>query len=437
MATSAAVAVRPPPAPLDGRTIRPPGSKSLTNRALLLAALARGRSTLRGCLESEDTELMRAALARLGVRCEARDHGREVTVDGAGGAFSGVRDPQAPIEVGTAGTAARFLSAALAASPIEVTVDGSPRMRERPMEALLEVLARQGAQLTYHGKPGALPVTIVGAAAGLRGGEIRLARPKSSQFISALVLAAPLARAATTIVLEGGTPARPYVDMTLATLEAFGGRGGWHEADADTIVVHPGALVGRDYAIEPDASAASYFLAMAAIYGGAVTIPDLGGASLQGDAGFARVLARMGAAVEQDATSTTLRSTGALRGVDVDLSDMPDMTLTLAVAALHAAGTTRIRGVEILRHHESDRLAAGATELRKLGAEVVEEAGGLTITPPARPRRGVAIDTYLDHRMAMAFALAGEVVINDPGCVRKTFPNYFDVLAALGMVAGS
>ncbi|MCA9660184.1 MAG: 3-phosphoshikimate 1-carboxyvinyltransferase [Myxococcales bacterium] len=437
MATSAAVAVRPPPAPLDGRTIRPPGSKSLTNRALLLAGLARGRSTLRGCLESEDTELMRAALARLGVRCEARDDGREVTVDGAGGAFSSLGDPQAPIEVGTAGTAARFLSAALAASPITVTVDGSPRMRERPMAALLEVLAQQGAQLTYHGKPGALPVTIVGAAEGPRGGEIRLARPKSSQFISALILAAPLARAATTIVLEGGTPARPYVDMTLATLEAFGGRGGWDEENADTLVVHPGALVGRDYAIEPDASAASYFLAMAAIYGGAVTIPDLGGASLQGDAGFARVLEQMGAEVEQDAQTTTLRSTGALRGIDVDLSDMPDMTLTLAVVALHAAGTTRIRGVEILRHHESDRLAAGATELRKLGAEVVEEAGGLTITPPAQLRRGVAIDTYLDHRMAMAFALAGEVVINDPGCVRKTFPNYFDVLAELGMVAGS
>ncbi len=435
MVRADALALRPIPAPLDGREIRPPGSKSLTNRALLLAGLARGRSSLTGCLESEDTELMRAALARLGVPCSASEGGERVVVDGAGGPFKTLDDPATALDVGTAGTAARFLSAALAASPITARMDGTARMRERPMGALLDTLAAQGAELRYHGAAGALPVTIVGAAGGLRGGELRLQRPPSSQFISALILAAPLARAETTIILEGGTPARPYVDMTLATLEAFGGRGRW--TCENRITIEPSALVGRDYAIEPDASAASYFLALAAISGGAVTIPDLGSASLQGDAGFVRLLERMGAVVEQGPHTTSVRSCGRLRGIDVDMRDTPDMTLTLAVVALFAEGTTRISGVEILRHHESDRLAAGATELRKLGATVVEEQGGLTITPPAGgPRRGVTIETYLDHRMAMAFALAGEVRIVDPGCVRKTFPNYFDVLADLGMVAG-
>ncbi len=427
------LAIRPLPAPLDGRSLRPPGSKSLTNRALLLAGLARGHSTLRGCLESEDTQLMRAALARLGVKSAATEDRCCLEIDGAGGPFTALDEPSRAIDVGTAGTAARFLSAALAASPLEVRVDGSPRMRERPMALLLDTLEAQGARLTYHGIRGALPVTIVGAAGGLEGGEIRLARPPSSQFISALILAALLAQRATSIVLDGGTPARPYVDMTLETVRAFGGQAAWQ--GENKIVVEPSRLVARDYAIEPDASAASYFLALAAISGGAVTIPELGSSSLQGDAGFAALLGRMGAVVEQGPRTTHLRAGSGLQGIDVDLRDMPDMTLTLAVVALYARGETRIRGVEILRHHESDRLAAGATELRKLGADVIEEEGGLTITPPVKgPRRGVTIDTYLDHRMAMAFALAGEVVINDPGCVRKTFPNYFEVLAGLGMV---
>ena len=430
MSEPSAIRLRPP-GPIDV-VLRPPGSKSITNRALLLAALARGESRLHGCLESEDTELMRAALNRLGVRCDADAAGENVTVDGAGGPFARIDDPSRPIDVGTAGTAARFLTAALAGSPVEVGVDGSPRMRERPMAGLLEVLEGQGASITYLGQPGALPIRMRGAA--LAGGTIRLARPPSSQFISALILAAPLARQPTVIVLEEGTPARPYVDMTVAVLRAFGGDGGW--VDERTLRIEPGSLAGRDYAVEPDASAASYFLAMAAIYGGTVTIPDLGSASLQGDAGFVRVLQRMGASVSQNAASTTVTGTGRLRGVDLDLADMPDMTLTVAALALHADRPTSVRGVEILRHHESDRIAAAATELRKLGAEVEEAPDGLRIVPPAGgPRRGVTIDTYLDHRMAMAFALAGDVVIADPGCVRKTFPGYFQVLAGLGMVA--
>ncbi|HGG56691.1 MAG TPA: 3-phosphoshikimate 1-carboxyvinyltransferase, partial [Nannocystis exedens] len=218
MAPADALAIRPLPVPLDGREVRPPGSKSLTNRALLLAGLARGRSTLRGCLESEDTQLMRAALARLGVKTAVTEGGSCLDIDGAAGPFVLLDEPTRAIDVGTAGTAARFLSAALAASPLRVRVDGSPRMRERPMAQLLDTLEAQGARLMYHGRRGALPVTIVGAASGLLGGEIRLARPSSSQFISALILAAPLAQKATSIVLEAGTPARPYVDMTLETL---------------------------------------------------------------------------------------------------------------------------------------------------------------------------------------------------------------------------
>ncbi|MCA9706593.1 MAG: 3-phosphoshikimate 1-carboxyvinyltransferase, partial [Myxococcales bacterium] len=261
-----------------------------------------------------------------------------------------------------------------------------------------------------------------------------LERPASSQIVSGLVVSATLAAAPTRIELRQGTPARPYVDMTLAMLEAFGGQGAW---DGDgALVVEPATLRGIDTTLEPDASAASYPLGLAALYGSRCRIPALGRSSLQGDVGFAEVLGRMGARVEQTATETTVQGTGVLRGGDFDLTDMPDMTLTLAVLAIHAQGPTRIRGVGILRHHESDRLAAIGTELRKLGAAVEEHPDGLSIEPPpGGPRRGVAVDTYDDHRMAMALSLVGHVVVRDPGCVAKTWPNYFSVLRKLGMVA--
>mgnify|MGYP002777679920 CR=1 FL=1 len=421
--------VRPPPGPVSA-TLSPPGSKSLTNRALVLAALAEGTSTLRGCLDSEDTQVMRAALRRCGVAIAAADDDTTFHVTGVAGPLPRVDDPETPIDVATAGTAARFLTAVLAASPVACVVDGSPRMRERPMEGLLQALRAQGATITCRGADDLLPAEIRGTR--LLGGEVRLPRPPSSQFISALLIAAPLARTATVVVLEQGTPARPYVDMTLACLRDFGADARW--IDRDVLSVSPATLRGRDYGVEPDASAATYLLALPAIHGGEVTVPGLGRASLQGDARFAEVLARMGAAVEQTDTTTTVRGAGPLRGVDLDLADMPDTTLTAAVLALHAAGPTRIRGVEVLRHHESDRIAAGATELRKLGAEVTEHEGGLDITPPARLTEGAAIDTYKDHRMAMAFSLAGRVTIRDPGCVGKTFPRFFEVLAGLGMV---
>lgn len=422
------------PEPFD-IALRPPGSKSLSNRALLFAALAKGRSRLHGLLDAEDTQHMRACMEALGIASSTEADGTLV-VDGQGGPLQSPKGTVPTLEVGTAGTVARLLGAALAASPVHVVLDGSERMRVRPMAQLLDALAEQGARLTPRGEAGFLPVEIGADGGPLRGGEIVLSRPASSQIVSGLVVAATLADAPSRIILEQGTPARPYVDMTLAVLEAFGGRASWE--GENEIAVEPATLTGTDYPVEPDASAASYPLALAALYGSTCRVEGLGHTSMQGDVRFADVLARMGARVEQDANETTVQGIGPLRGGDFDLSDTPDMTLTLAALAVHATGTTRIRGVEILRHHESDRLAAGATELRKLGAEVTELQDGLDIDPPASgPRSGVAIDTYRDHRMAMAFSLVGDVMIRDPGCVAKTWPEYFSVLRKLGMVVGS
>lgn len=450
-AAPASIDVIAPAGPVDAE-IRPPGSKSISNRALLLAAISEGVSHIHGLLDADDTRHMLDALAQLGVRVEIDPTGvaNGLRVEGRGAEFGTEveLDERAPLYVGTAGTVARFLTAVLAARGARCVVDGSPRMRERPMKTLFAALADRGAALRYLGEPYALPVALH-AGGHFAGGRIELERPKSSQFVSALVFAATCGRGPTEILVRGGTPAKPYVDMTLANLASFGFEANWASVDEiddapnlgpEDLLLRVRAGGGRacDYAVEPDASAASYFLALATIYGGRISIPDLGRGSLQGDARFADVLARFGAEVEQDASTTTIRrSPGAraLRGCDLDLTAMPDMTLTAAVVAAHAEGPTRLRGVEVLRHHESDRIAAGAAELRKLGCRVEEHEDGLSIEPPASGelRRGVAIETYDDHRMAMAFALAGEVTILDPGCAAKTFPGYFEELARFGM----
>lgn len=432
---SASLRLERPSQPIRA-VLRPPGSKSLSNRALLLAAMAEGRTRIEGCLDAEDTRLMLDCLARLGVEVEQTGDAIEDGLELEGGARLGSATGTIELNVGTAGTVARFLTAVLAAArePTweSVVIDGSARMRERPMDTLLSALEQLGAGLEGLGRPGALPVRLR-AGAGLRGGTLILDRPASSQFVSALLYAGCLATRPIEIVLREGTPARPYVDMTLATIASFGGNAYW--ADNERLIVEPTTLRARpSYVVEPDASAASYLLALPAIWGGELTITELGSASLQGDAEFVRVLERFGADVEQGRTHTTVRKAGPLRGHTLELGDMPDTTLTAAVIALFCEGPTRISGVEVLRHHESDRLAASATELRKLGAEVRELADGLEITPPVGgPQRGVAIDTYQDHRMAMAFAMVGDVVINDPRCVDKTFPEYFEVLARLGI----
>jgi len=414
-----------PPTDLDW-TLPVPGSKSITNRALLFAAIARGTSILTGWLDADDTRHMRACLAKLGVAVTEKDEALVVT--GAGGRFSNNDAPD--LFVGTAGTVARFLLPALAGSNVGATMDGTPRMRERPMAMLIDGLRSMGAELHCLGEEGFLPLRI-DTTKGLHEGEVRLSRPASSQFVSGLAVAATFADGPVSVLLEQGTPARPYIDMTLRVLASFGGSARWN---GDTLDVEPSSLQGLTYAIEPDASAASYPLTLAAIHGGKATA-QLGTASMQGDARFPEVLERLGARVSQTETQTIVEGTGTLRGGAFDLTDMPDMTLTLAVAALYAEGPTEIRGVEILRHHESDRLAVAATELQKLGAEVDEHDDGLTIRPPsAGVRSGVEIDTYDDHRVAMAFAMAGHVGIRDPECVGKTYPDYFNHLQQTGMV---
>ncbi len=428
--------------------LRPPGSKSLSNRALLLAAMAEGTTVIRGLLDAEDTRVMLDALERLGVSVSTEGEALAdgVIVEGAGRRL-GSSTGAISLHVGTAGTVARFLTAAVAAASEptweSVLIDGTPRMRERPMDTLLEALVELGSEIEALGKPGALPCRVH-ARSGLDGGTLYFGKLESSQFVSALALTGAWTREPLRLVLLEGTPARPYVDMSLTTLACFGGQGRWVSPEpergetGEVIEVLPVADLRapeEPFVIEPDASAASYLLALPAIWGGQVTIPDLGSTSVQGDARFFEVLGRFGAQVEQTATTTRVRGTGRLVGLDLDLSDMPDTALTAAVVALFADGPTRLRGVEVLRHHESDRLAAAATELRKLGAKVVVRDDGLEIHPPAGgPRRGVEIDTYADHRMAMAFALVGSVTIRDPGCVAKTFPGYFSLLDELGMV---
>jgi len=424
------------PGALDAE-VCPPGSKSLTNRALLLAALARGRTRLSGLLIADDTRIMRTCLERLGVSI-LESEPTTLEIDGCAGAFAAPTG-DGPLFAGSAGTVARFLTAVLAAQPGAATepveLDASDQMRARPMGQLLDALREQGADVRCLGADGHLPIAI-GPKSSIRGGEVVFSRPASSQIVSAMLLAAGLAEKPTRVILREGTPARPYVDMTIQMLAHFGGCARWEGAEA--ITVEPRALTARDYAVEPDASSASYFLGLAAIHGGQVAIRGLGSHSLQGDAAFCRVLERMGADVEQTETMTRVRRGGGLRGVEVDLGEMPDMMLTLAVVALFAEGVTAIRGVEVLRHHETDRLAAATCELRKLGATVEERADGLRIEPPsAGLKLGVSINTYDDHRMAMAFSMVGDVAIRDPGCVAKTFPDYFAELGRLGMLANA
>ena len=292
-----------PPRALDW-ILPVPGSKSITNRALLLAALARGTSTLHGWLDADDTRHMRACLAELGVTVTELDDA--LIVAGAGGRFSPEHTPE--LFVGTAGTVARFVLAALAGSNAGAVMDGTPRMRERPMGMLIEALRSMGARLECTDNEGFLPLRVH-PGEGLHGGEIRLPRPASSQFISGLIIAAALARDPVSIVLEQGTPARPYVDMTLRILASFGGIGKWED---DTVLVEPHMLTGLEFWIEPDASAASYPLTLAAIHGGKAKIA-LGTSSMQGDAGFARILEGMGALVIQSAHETTVEGAGSLR----------------------------------------------------------------------------------------------------------------------------
>ena len=408
-------------------TLRVPGSKSITNRAALCAGLACGESRLLGALESDDTDAMREALRALG--CAIDVDGTTWRVRGVDGR---VRVPAGgALDARGSGTTARFLTAAAQLAPGPVTVDGSARMRERPIEELAACLRALGASVEVRGVGGCPPVRVAGG--GLRGGRATIDARRSSQFVSAVLLVAPYAREDVTIEPQGGlVVSRPYVDLTLQVMRAFGAECRWGAGGRGLFVAAQRRYAGCGYEIEPDASAAAYPLSAAAIAGGRVCVEGVPPNSLQSDFRLVDVLAKMGCSVERGTLSLAVRG-GKLQGVDVDMNDLPDAVLALAVVALFAEGSTRIRNIPNLRIKETDRLAALERELGKLGARVRTGADWLEIEPG--PLHGAAIDTYDDHRMAMAFALAGlrvpGVVIRQPGCVSKTWPDYFEALERL------
>ncbi len=415
-----------PRGPLDA-AVRVPGSKSLTNRALPVAALADGESALAGALASDDTRVMVDALRALGA--EIRTQGETWTVRGAGGKL---RAPTAPLQVENSGTTARFLTAAATLADGPSVIDGNARMRERPIEDLVRTLGELGARVDILGRGGCPPVRVAGG--GLPGGEAAIDARRSSQYVSAVLLAAPYARTDVVLRPEGGQiVSRPYVDLTLQVMAAFGADAGWSGGGA--LRVRAGRhYAGRAYAIEPDASAAAYAFCAAAIAGGRVRVEGIPRDSLQADLALLPILEQMGCEVTRGERSVEVRGPqGPLRGVSVDMNALPDAVLALAVVALFADGPTRIHNVANLRIKETDRLAALETELRKLGARARASEDGLAVEPG--PLRGVEIATYDDHRMAMAFALAGlrvpGVVIRDPACVSKTWPEYFSMLEHL------
>ena len=406
--------------------IRPPGSKSLTNRALIVAAMADGVSTLSGALDSDDTRVMVDSLRRLGVAVKHDPDDARIDVTGCSGKFPA---READLFVANSGTSLRFLTAMLAAGQGTYRLDGSPRMRQRPVSDLLDALNGLGSDARSDLGTGCPPLTV--CAQWLHGGFASVKGDVSSQFLSGLLMALPYSRDVTTIEVEGVLVSQPYVSMTLEVMEAFGVR--ISNRKNRRFDIRPARYTGRPYGIEPDASAASYFFALAAVTAGKVTVEGLGTRSVQGDMGFVDVLEFMGCQVERSPDSTTVQG-GPLVGIDVDMNAISDTVMTAAVVALFARGHTRIRNVAHIRHKETDRIAALATELRKLGAIVEEHPDGLVIFPPAQltPTR---IATYDDHRMAMSFAIAGVkaggVTILDPGCVAKTYPRFWDDFAAL------
>lgn len=411
-------------------TVRPVGSKSLTNRALVCAALADGVTTLIRPSQADDARVMRAGLEMLGIEVEADPAGQALRVRGCRGLLP---EQDVTLNVGAAGTAMRFLTALCTLGQGRYVLDGSPRMRQRPIGPLVGCLAELGAGIGYAEQPGYPPVTMV--THGLRGGQVTISRPQSSQFVSALLMVAPYAANDVFVEILGELPSVPYVEMTIALMRRFGVE--VLSAGSSRFVVAAGQRYQAcELEIEPDASAATYFWAAAAISGGRVCVAGLSPDSLQGDVGFAEVLARMGCAVERtaDGLAVAAPSGARLRAIDIDLNAMPDTVQTLAVVALFTDGTTHIHNVANLRIKETDRLEALATELRKLGATVKLTNDAIAITPPQQIGPAV-IDTYDDHRMAMSFALAGlggaDVTIRAAGCVSKSYPAFLDDLRRL------
>jgi 3-phosphoshikimate 1-carboxyvinyltransferase len=418
--------------PFDA-TVRPPGSKSITNRALICAALADGTSTLSNALFADDTRFMLANLAALGFEVQSDEAAATVRVVGQGG---NIPAKSADLFCGNSGTTIRFLAALLSLGHGSFTLDGIERMRQRPIGRLVNMLRNLGVRVSFLGDDGFPPLRI--DADGLPGGHCRYGAEMSSQYLSAVMMAAPFARHELRVHLAAGQTSWPYIEMTGRLMGEFGI---WPEVrrDRDTgepieLIVPQDVYQPADLAIEPDASAATYFMALAALHENSrITLPGLGRQSMQGDVRFAELMKRAGAEVEVSDDAVTVRGTGKFRGLDADFGRMPDAAQTFAAAAVFADGPSTLRGLHTLAVKETDRITALATELQKLGATVTATADTLQITPPStvQPAR---IATYDDHRMAMSFALVGTrvagIVVEDAGCVAKTYPHFFADLRA-------
>ncbi|MGB3727520.1 MAG: 3-phosphoshikimate 1-carboxyvinyltransferase [Glaciecola sp.] len=405
-----------------------PGSKSLSNRALLLAALSTGTTTLTNLLASEDIEHMLRALKQLGVDYELSNNNTQCVVTGIGGKF--VAKEKLTLFLGNAGTAMRPLCAALAFSDVNVELTGEPRMEERPIGDLADELINAGANIKYLKNNGYPPLSI--QSGHINTCQFEVDGSVSSQFLTALLMAAPLLNDTVEIRIKGVLVSKPYIDITLDSMAKFGVV--VENYDYQKFIINKGQAytAPAHFLVEGDASSASYFLAAAAIKGGTIKVTGIGKDSIQGDIRFADVLEKMGATVswEQDSISVTANT---LQAIDMDMNHIPDAAMTIATTALFAKGTTRMSNIYNWRVKETDRLHAMATELKKVGAEVVEGHDFIEVTPPTRIEHA-AIDTYNDHRVAMCFALVAlddkcGVTINDPKCTAKTFPTFFDEFA--------
>ncbi len=406
-----------------------PGSKSLTNRALLLSALSHGETTLTNLLRSDDTERMVAALEQLGINIKLSDDWQTGIVSGNSGLFA-PPDNKA-FFLGNAGTAIRPLTAVLSLIPGEFVIDGDQYMRERPIAHLIDALTTLGATASYSHAIGCPPVNLQGGQ--VRGGDVTVSGEISSQYLTALLMALPLAHGDSTVHIRGEQVSKPYLDITLGMLRQFGARVSHSHYDNYLIPGDQRYLSPGSYMIEGDASSASYFFAAAAIAGGPVTVFGLGEDSVQGDYRFLDTIEQMGAKVSRYKESTVV-SKGELRGIDVDLNHIPDAAMTIAAMALFAQGKTTIRNIYNWRVKETDRMHAMAEGLTRLGAKVTTTDDSITIDPP-EALIPATIETYGDHRVAMCFSLAalGTVPVNilDPDCTRKTFPDYFDVFSSV------
>lgn len=405
-----------------------PGSKSLSNRILLLAALAKGTTVVENLLDSDDIRHMLGALKQLGVQVSLNDDKTVATVQGVGGQFL---TPSEPLFLGNAGTAYRPLTAVLAAVKGDYELVGEPRMEERPIGHLVDALQALGGDVRYLKNKDYPPLKIVGGQ--INGGNVEIDGSISSQFLTALLMAAPLFNGDTCITIKGTLVSKPYIDITLDVMARFGISVTHDNYKTFTVKGAQQYQAVERIMVEGDASSASYFVAAAAIAGGEIEIKGVGAKSVQGDIGFAKVMEQVGAKIDWYDERLVVRK-GQLKGVDIDANAIPDAAMTLATVALFADGPTAIRNIYNWRVKETDRLHAMATELRKVGAEVVEGEDFIEITPP-KHFNDVAIDTYDDHRIVMCFAMVAvggkPITINDPKCTFKTFPTFFNVLASV------